>query len=547
MKNRKLIHSFSVTSINRIFSSILGFIRDMIFASLFGSTRSYDAFIIASHIPSFITYLITEAGLTQIFTPLLSEKQITTNTHQLRQFIANIFGALLTVLLLLVILCTLFSSQIISLFAPGFSEENRHLAIFLFQMLTISILFSGVSGYQSAILNTFGNYGPPAFMPIIFNLCMIGAAIFLTKFFNISVYALASGIITSSILQVLFLSHPLFQKKLLVNPSFQCKSLNILKLIKLLLPALLGVSVLQAGVMIDFIFGSYLPTGSITWLYYSTRIMLLPVTLFAIGISTVSLPHLGRSHASNNQDHFQYLLEWSIRLALITSIPASIGLFFLANPIILTLFNHGQFTAYDALMTAKSTQAFSIGVLGFTLTKVCATGFYARQNISLPAKIAGITVLINVIFNFILVPKLLHTGLALSTSLSSLINATILFSLLLKKKYFRLNLDFFYALAKVICASTAMIASIITLTPTLNLWIHSTLSWRIEHLSFIFTSAILTYLVMLRVFGFEFRSILAVRSITQELPQTNPSDLPSPESYQSSPQYHTSEIIRKPI
>lgn len=547
MKNKKLIHSFSITSINRFFSSILGFIRDMIFASLFGSTRSYDAFIIASHIPSFITYLITEAGLTQAFTPLLSEKQMTTNAYQLRRFIANIFGALLIVLLLVVILCTLFSPQIISLFAPGFSQENRHLAIFLFQMLTISILFSGISGYQSAILNTFGSYGLPAFMPIIFNLCMIGAAIFLTKFFNISVYALAAGIIISSMLQVLFLSHPLRQKKLLVNPSFQFKSLNILKLVKLLLPALLGVSVLQAGVMIDFIFGSYLPTGSITWLYYSTRIMLLPVTLFAIGISTVSLPHLGRSHAANNQDHFQYLLDWSIRLALITCIPASIGLYFLANPIILTLFNHGQFTTYDALMTAKSTQAFSIGVLGLTLTKICATGFYAKQNISLPAKIAGVTVLINVIFNFIFVPKLLHTGLALSTSLSSVINAAVLFSLLLKKKYFRLNLDFLHTIIKVFCASAIMTASIIILTPKLNLWIHSALSWRIEHLSLIFISAILTYLVMLRVFGFEYRSIFAVRSITQELYQTNPSDQTSLESYQPPDQHHVSEIMHKPI
>lgn len=533
MKNKNLMYFFSLTSINRIFSSILGFIRDMLFASLFGASSSYDAFIIASHIPSFVTYIITEAGLTQTFTPLLSKKQMTATTSQLKQFIAAVFGALLIILFFITIISIFFSPKIISLFAPGFSPENRHLAIFLFQLLAISMLFSTISAYQSAILNSYGNYGLPASMPILFNICMICAAIFLTKFFNISVYALALGIVISSILQVIFLSLALFKKKLLVLPQFHFQLNNIRQLTKLILPALLGVSAMQAGVMIDLIFGSYLPNGSITWLYYSTRIMELPVTLFAIGIATVVLPHLGRSHAINNADRFQCILDWAMRLALMTSIPAGLGLLLLAYPIIITLFNHGQFDYHDTLMTAKSTQAFSIAIIGFTLTKVCATSFYAKQNISLPAKIISITVLLNIIFNIIFVSKYQHVGLALATSLSSIISAIILFSLLLKKKYYQLNSFFLTHLLKIGIASTTMVLFLLLVTPQQTKWIPADATWRIEHLLSITVSAIIVYLVTLRIIGFQYRSILAIKSATPESLPTNPSGPPSSESTQS--------------
>lgn len=514
MKNKNLIYFVSIASINRVFSSLLGFIRDMLFASLFGASRSYDAYIIASHIPSFITYIISEAGFTQAFTPLLSEKQITADASQQKQFISTVSGALMSVLGIIVVLSIVLAPAIITLFAPGFTKANHHLAVILFQILTASIFFSTIVAFQSAILNAYGNYGLTSAMPIVFNICMIGAAIFLTKFFNVSVYALALGIIISGILQMIFLSPTLLKKNLLIMPTFRFQLRNMQKLIKLICPALLGVSVMQAGVMIDLIFGSYLPNGSITWLYYSTRIMEFPVALFAIGIAAVILPYLGRSHAVNNTDHFQYLLDWAIRFALLVSVPASLGLFFLANPIIITLFDHGQFTHYDALMTAKSTQAFAIAIFGVTFAKVCATGFYAKQNLALPAKIASISVLLNLFFNVILISKYQHVGLAFATSLSSVVNAIVLFSFLLKKQYYRFTADFLKYLIKIGCASTVMVLFILIVTPQADSWVIAKASWRVEHLIGIIASAITVYLIALRVVGLSYRSILNVSGFT---------------------------------
>lgn len=514
MKNKNLLYSISLTSINRVISSILGFFRDMLFASLFGSTRNYDAFIIASHIPSFITYLISEAALTQTFIPLLAEKQITSTSENIKKFISAIMGTLLIFLLFLIAFSILFAPVIISLFAPGFSNETHHLAVVLFQILTISILFSTLSSYQSSVLNAYESYGLPSFMPIVFNLCMIGSAIFLSSFFKISMYALALGILLSSILQVIFLSRGLFKKNLFLIPSFQFKTWHFRKPIKIIFPALIGVSVMQAGVMIDLMFASYLPQGSITWLYYSTRLMELPVTLFAIGITTVTLPHLGRSHASNNNVHFQSLFDWTLRLALITSVPACLGLFFLANPIIITLFNHGQFTQLDALMTAKSTQAFSIGVFGFTLTKICATGFYAKQNVSLPAKIASICVGLNVFFNMLLISRYQHAGLALATSLSSLLNATILFFVLVKKKYYQVNKQFYHFLLKIMIASLLMVSFIVIFTPPVTHWIFSSIAWRIEHLLIMITLSMFVYLIVLRMLGIQYQTMISAKSFT---------------------------------
>lgn len=505
-EKNSLFRSTSFVSINRIISSILGFARDMIWARIFGATGDFDAFVIGFHLPSFISYVISEAGLTQAVTPVLAENQIKKNINALKLFISHVTALLLLGLIIVVIFSIIFSPTIIKLFAPGFTNTGARqlLTISLFRIMASGILFTTLAALCSAILNTFGSYSIPSSMPIIFNCLIITAAIFLTTFFKTPIYAIAWAILFSGIMQLLLQLPFIYKKNLLVTPCFSLKDPDIRKVVKLMLPALLGVSVMQAGVFLDFIFSSKLPEGSVTWLYYSSRLMELPVGVFAAGIATVVLPNLARSHAKNDDENFNKSLNWAIQISLFISIPGSIGLFMLAGPIVATLFGHGLFTSHDIIMTEKSTRAFAIGIVGFMLTRICASGFYAKQNTKLPVKIAIITVLLNAALNVLFIGRLVHAGLALATSLSGLVNGAILLLLLIAKKYYRPNPDSLNHAAKTLLSTLIMTVTLFFITPDFHYWLIEGLKWQIEHLSVELFTGMITYIFVLHLFKFRF-------------------------------------------
>lgn len=506
MKKQSLFRSTSLVSINRIISSILGFARDMIWARIFASSASFDAFIIAFHLPSFISYVIAEAGLTQAFVPILSENQMKKKSPEVRQFVSHVSALLLIILIFTVIFSIVFAPEIIKIFAPGFTElgERQHLTIFLFRIMATGILFTTLASLSSVILNTFGNYTIPSCTQIVFNITVILFSIYLTKFFNVPIYAVAWGILLSGVLQLMLQLPFLHKKRMLVTPRLSFKDPDIRKIIKLTLPAFLGVSVMQTGVLVDFIFSSSLPIGSVTWLYYSSRLMELPINIFGTGIATVVLPHLGRSHATNDHASYNKSLDWAIHFSLFISIPASVGLYVLANPIIATLFGHGLFNHYDIVMTEKSTRAFAIGIVGFMLAKVCASGFYAKQNTKLPVKIAIMALIINVTLNFLFVGKLAHAGLALATSLSSLINAVILFAVLIQKKYYRPPINLLNFIYKIIVSVAIMATTLYWVSPVSHAWLHANVEWQGEHLFFDIITAISVYFISMKALGFHF-------------------------------------------
>ena len=502
-EKKSLLRSTSLVSVNRIISSILGFTRDMLWTRIFGATSSFDAFVIAFHLPSFISFVITEAGLTQAFTPVLSENQTKQNISEIRQFISHACALLLLGLVLIVIFSVTFSSGIIHLFAPGIRDMS--LAVSLFQIMATGILFTTLAALCSAILNTLGNYGTPSAMPIVFNGVVIISTIFLTTFFKTPIYVIAWAILFSGIVQLLMQLPLLHKKQLLVKPVFSIKDADVRKMVKLMLPALLSVSVMQTGVLVDFMFSSRLPVGSITWLYYSARLMELPVGVIAIGIATVVLPHLARNHAAQDHENYNHSLNWAIRLSLFFGIPASVGLFVLATPIVATLFGHGLFSPHDVVMSAKSTQAFAIGIVGFMLTRICASGFYAKQNTKLPVKASFIALLINIILNFVLVSRLAHAGLALATSVSGLVNAAILLTALIKKKYYYPSSTVLNFIYKIVASTVIMTTTLYLISSDTHTWLYSNLSWQIEHLFLSMIIAIFIYCFsMIVLFGCRF-------------------------------------------
>lgn len=508
-EKKSLFRSTSLVTVNRIISSILGFMRDMVWARIFGASVSFDAFVIAFHLPSFISYMISEAGLTRAFIPVLCENQIRKNSSDVKKFISHVSALLLVGLIFIVIFSIIFSPEIIKLFAPGFtaSGNRQQLTVSLFRIMATGIFFSTLASLCSAILNAYGNYSVSSFTQIIFNISIIIISLFFTSFFNVPVYAVAWGILFSGILQLSLQIPFLHKKKLLVMPRLVLKDHDLRKTVKLMIPALLGVSVMQAGVLVDFIFSSTLPVGSITWLYYSAKLMELPVNTIGMGIATVVLPNLGRSHATNDHVGYNNSLNWAIHLAFFTSIPASIGLFLLAGPIVATLFGHGLFNQHDVMMTEKSTQAFAIGIVGFMVAKICASGFYAKQNTKLPMKIAVITVLLNIMLNFLLISKLAHVGLALATSLSNLVNAVVLLTLLIKKKHFQAHTHSTRNIFKILFSAAMMLLVLSFITPHFHIWLNEKLKWQIEHLFFDMTIAIVVYFAILFCLGFKIASL----------------------------------------
>ncbi|OGT34781.1 MAG: murein biosynthesis integral membrane protein MurJ [Gammaproteobacteria bacterium RIFCSPHIGHO2_12_FULL_37_14] len=503
MKRENLLGSTVLVSINRIISLSFGYTRDMIWACVFGSSLAFDAFVIAFHLPSFFSYIISEAGIRQVFIPLLSEKQIQSTDADVKTFISDISLILLIVLVVVVIISIGMAPVIIKMFAPGLCkvEKSFILAVSLFRIMAVGILFTSLSELFGAILNTFGSYGIPSSTPIIFNVVAILSTSYFTDYFKIPIYALAFGILASGIFQGLIQIPFLKRKNLLVKPSPRINVVLIRKVFKMVIPTLAGVSIMQLGVLIDFIFSSYLPKGSITWLYYSTRLMEIPVGIFSIAIAAVALPNLGRYYAKKDMDSYNQVLDGSIRNTLFFGMPASAGLFVLSGPIIATLFKHGIFSSNDVIMATSSTKAFAIGICGFMLIKACAVASYARQDAKLPAKIAAIGLLCNIVFNFIFFKQLMHAGLALATSLAGIVNAGILFSCLITKKYYQPEAGFWLYTIKLMIATLTMLLVLLHMTPTLSAWLNAGTIWRILHLSMLILLGAMTYILSMDLLG----------------------------------------------
>jgi putative peptidoglycan lipid II flippase len=246
---------------------------------------------------------------------------------------------------------------------------------------------------------------------------------------------------------------------------------GVRRVMKLMIPALFGVSVAQLSLLVDTIFASFLQVGSISWLYYSDRVIYFPLGMFGVAIATVILPHLSRNHASHSAKEFSEVLDWGIRLLVMIGLPAAVGILVLAGPLMATLFGYGKFNAFDITMASRSLMAYSIGLPAFMLIKILASGFYSRQDIRTPVRIAVVAMISCMLFNAILIWPLAHAGLALATSLGSIINAALLSWILLRRGIYRPRNDWSKYLARVLFANAVLAALLITLSPALNTWL----------------------------------------------------------------------------
>ena len=455
-------------------SRILGFVRDIILAQIFGAGAAFDAFVIAFKIPNFFRRLFGEGAFSQAFVPVLSEYCEKQSPQEAKAFVNRIAGTLGLVLLLVVIICELVAPVMVYIFAPGFHDDpHRFLLAKNIVHLTLPyLMLICLTAFSGAILNTFNRFAVPAFTPVLLNVCLIIAAWYVSHFFATPIYALAWGVLIAGIVQLAWQIPFLINIKMLPKLWLGFKDPGVRRVLKLMLPALFGVSVQQISLLIDNFFASFLPAGSISWLYYSDRLTYLPLGVIGVAIATVVLPNLSRQHASGSLEKYRQTLTWAMRTVWFWGLPAALGLIVLAGPLLATLIHRGAFNSYDVIMTQKSLMAFALGLPGFMMIKVLASAFYAKQNIKTPVKIAAVALVVNVILNFILIHPLAHAGLALSSSIASMVNSALLYLMLFKQKIIQFKGFNKCAIGwKIVLAAAVMTVLLYHFSGTTNQWL----------------------------------------------------------------------------
>ena len=439
-------------------SRILGFIRDMLFARIFGIDAGTDAFFVAFKIPNFMRRLFAEGAFSQAFVPVLSDYKEQGSRQALKLFIDRTAGTLALILLLVTIIGVIAAPILITLFAPGFIGEGKQYDLAV-QMLRITfpyLFFISSVAFAGGILNSHGKFAVPAFTPVFLNLCMIAAAIWLSPRMEDPIVALAWGVFAAGIVQLLFQFPALYQLGLLPKLKLGFKDPGVKRILKLMLPAIFGVSVTQINLLLDTLIASFLAAGSVSWLYYSDRLVEFPLGIFGIALASVILPSLSRNHAADDPVEFSRSLDWALRLVLLIGLPASAGLLILAEPMLSTLFQYEEFSVNDVQSAGKSLMAYSLGLLGFILVKILVPGFTSRKDMKTPVRFGIYAMVANMGMNIALVFPLAHAGLALATSLGAFFNASLLLSKLLKDKIYKPGKNWSNFIVKIIFANEIM-------------------------------------------------------------------------------------------
>lgn len=502
-KRQSLLRSTSLVSLMTFISRILGFARDMVIANFFGAQAGMDAFFVAFRIPNFMRRLFAEGAFAQAFVPVLAEYQKTRSADDIRVFISRIAGYLSSILTLVTIVGVVAAPIIVFLFAPGFSEDSirADLATYMLRITFPFLMLVSLTAMAGAILNTYGYFGVPAFTPVILNISLILSALYLCPTLPQPVTGLAWGVLIAGILQLLFQFPFLHQKGFLIRPRVVRDDPGVNKVLKLMIPALFGVSIAQLNLMVDSIFASFLKIGSVSWLFYTDRLADFPLGVFGVAISTVILPHLSRKHAEQSVEHYSSALDWGLRAILLIGIPAGIALCLFAMPMIASCFGYGKFTVTDVLQTQKSLATMALGVPAFMMVKVLASGFYARQDISTPVKVGALSMVVNTILCSLLIWSMAHAGLTLASALAGYVNCGCLLFLLMRRKFYKPSPGWLKYGMQLFLANAALGLYLWFAQGTVDYWMRFAAVARLGLLMAHVLAAILVYVLVLGIAG----------------------------------------------
>lgn len=499
---KQLYKSTAIVSGMTLISRVMGFIRDMLIAAIFGVSPATDAFFVAFKIPNFLRRLFAEGAFAHAFVPVLSDYKQNAAPAELKSFIDKTAGTLTVLLMVLTVAGVVATPLLIVFFAPGFLWQGSHfeLAVSLLRITFPYLLFISLTAFAGSILNAHGRFAVPAITPVFLNICMIMAALWLAPLFDEPVLALAWGVFAAGVIQMLFQWPALLRLGLLPRLGWGWRDSGVRRVLKLMLPAIFGVSVVQVNLLFDTLVASFLAAGSVSWLYYSDRLVEFPLGILGVAVSSVILPSLSNSHAEQDAAAFSRSLDWGLKLVMLIGLPATLGLVLLARPLLVTLFQYDEFGADDVAMTSSSLMAFALGLLAFILIKVLVPGFTARQDAKTPVRFGMYSIVGNVLLNLVLVWPLAHAGVALATTLSAYLNAGLLLMALLKQKIYRPGRGWLLFMGRIIFGCLLMVGFLIRAAEG-QTWLDWGVSQRSGHLLLEVIAAMLVYAAGLALVG----------------------------------------------
>lgn len=515
LMSKKLLKSGILVSGLTLISRILGLIRDMIVASVLGAGAMSDVFLFANRIPNFLRRLFAEGAFSKAFVPVLAEYNADNDLNKTREFVAKVSGSLGVIVSIVTLVAMVGSPVIAALFGTGWfvdwlnngaETEKFTQASFLLKITFPYLWFITFVALSGAVLNTLGKFGVMAFSPVLLNVAIIAMALFGRDYFSSPDIALAWGIFLGGLLQFLFQIPFMKKAGLLVKPQWAWNDEGVKKVRTLMLPALFGVSVTQINLLLNQIIASFLVTGSITWLYYSDRLIEFPLGIFGIAISTVVLPTLSRIAKKKDIDEnqrkveFQSTMDWGVRMVLLLGIPAMIGIAVLAQPMIMTIFMRGKFGLSDVIASSHALWIMCFGLNSYMLISILANGFYANQNTKTPVKIGLIATVSNMCFGVLAIP-FGYLGLAMASALSAAVNAGLLYRQLSKQAIYHISRKTVIFVLKLLIAGLIMGGVVHYFCPDLQSWYAMSTLLKVYWLLWLIVLAAICYFAMLLILG----------------------------------------------
>ena len=414
-----------------LLSRITGLVREVLIARIFGAASDVDAFSVAFRLPNLLRRLFAEGAFSQAFVPIFAHTQASGGSPRARELLSHVASALFWTVLAVSVLGVVAAPALVVLIASGFLSTPPvfDLATLLTRWMFPYILCMSLVACAAGALNTFGRFAVPAVTPVLLNLSMIALTVLAAPYVHPPILALAIGVMVGGVLQ-LAVQLPALARIGMLPPLVGLRTSlsdpQVRRVLRLMGPAIFAVSVAQLSLIINTAIASHLGAGSNAWLYFADRLMEFPTALLGVALGTVLLPSLSRAHADGHTEQYSRLLDWGLRMTCLIALPAMLSMVLLADGMIAALFAGGRFGAHDVTQTSSALIGYAVGLIGLIAVKILAPGFYARQDIRTPVKIAVAVLIATQIANLALVPWLRHAGLALSVSLGACANAALL-------------------------------------------------------------------------------------------------------------------------
>ncbi|WCE29195.1 murein biosynthesis integral membrane protein MurJ [Vibrio sp. SCSIO 43137] len=517
--SKRLLKSGMIVSLMTLVSRVLGLVRDVVVANLMGAGASADVFFFANKIPNFLRRLFAEGAFSQAFVPVLTEYQAQGDKEKTRQLIARVSGTLGVLVTIVTLVGVLGSGVVTALFGAGWfidwlnggpSAHKYELASFMLKITFPYLWFITFVALSGSILNTLGKFAVSSFTPVFLNVMIIASALFISPNLQQPEVGLAIGVFLGGLVQFLFQIPFLIKEGALVKPQWGWRDPGVVKIRTLMIPALFGVSVSQINLLFDTFIASFLATGSISWLYYSDRLLEFPLGLFGIAIATVILPALSRKHVDSHNQGFRSTMDWGVRMVLLLGFPAMLGLMVLSKPMLMVLFMRGEFTPHDVNQASMSLIAYASGLLNFMLIKVLAPGYYSRQDTKTPVKYGIIAMVSNMVFNAIFAYFYGYVGLAMATALSAFVNMALLYRGLHMAGVYSVTKQTLSFSLRLLLAGSAMVAGLHWLTPEMSQWLDWGITERVMMLAFYIGVGGLSYVITALILGIRLNHLKAV-------------------------------------